>query len=486
MFLRRFLLFLAFVGLLTPCAYTAYQIEVSTATIIGRQPVARRHSKHRMRHVRKQIESAIQKTSPNPRVQGSSRTGMPANSPPLPNLVAPPAAPPPSRADRFFAGAAKVMTKSWGPNIFVWLPAISTDPNSGPTYGILPVIVLADPQSHHIRHLIAPSLTYNSLFGVTGTGRYYFYPTDASQLYTAASLSEYVNRELKVRYENTSAEEGILYLRAESYYSADGSPHFYGIGPATHESDETGFTAKDTVVRGTIGINFSKAWRATFGERYREFETGPNIIPDVDDLAQHFSNVQGVGTSKTVASEFRLLWDTRDSPVTPSEGSSGELFTEKTSYAMGSNADYFRYGLEGRHLFPWKNPNQTTVIHGLYEQVNGPLIPFDELPSIGGRDTLRGFGDGRFVDRGRLVFNVEQRITFSSLSMMGIQTQFQLAPFFDLGTVFPSRSEIQRRLFYPVYGGAFRAVVKPNVVGDVEVGIGKEGPAVFVDINYPF
>jgi hypothetical protein len=36
-----------------------------------------------------------------------------------------------------------------------------------------------------------------------------------------------------------------------------------------------------------------------------------------------------------------------------------------------------------------------------------------------------------------------------------------------------------------VAGLGFRAAVKPNVVGNVEVGIGREGPAVFVGINYP-
>jgi hypothetical protein len=69
---------------------------------------------------------------------------------------------------------------------------------------------------------------------------------------------------------------------------------------------------------------------------------------------------------------------------------------------------------------------------------------------------------------------------------MGIQTTFELAPFFDIGTVFPTATEIQRKNFRPVYGAAFRAAVKPNVVGDVEIGYGKEGTAVFVDINYPF
>ena len=194
----------------------------------------------------------------------------------------------------------------------------------------------------------------------------------------------------------------------------------------------------------------------------------------------------GLGPTTTVANEFRLLWDSRDLPITPSRGSSGEFFFEKTSLALGSNSDFFHYGLEGKRFFPWNNPRHVTVVHGLYEWANGTKIPFYELPSAGGRETLRGYGDGRFADRGRLIFNLEHRITFASLALMGIETQFQLAPFFDLGSVFSTLPEARRKDFRPVYGTAFRAAVKPNVVGDVEVGVGKDGVAVFVDINYPF
>ena len=43
-----------------------------------------------------------------------------------------------------------------------------------------------------------------------------------------------------------------------------------------------------------------------------------------------------------------------------------------------------------------------TALRGWFEKVNGSFIPFYELPAIGGRETLRGFGDGRFRDQGEL------------------------------------------------------------------------------------
>src|SRR5262249_31772016 len=156
--------------------------------------------------------------------------------------------------------------------------------------------------------------------------------------------------------------DGVLYLRAESYYTADASNRFFGVGPQTHEGDETGYVSKDAVARAAAGINFAHAWRATLGANFRRFATANNIIPDTTDLITRFPEQAGVGTKNTVFLEARMLWDTRDSPVTPSRGSSGEFFAQKTSVNLGSDADFFRYGLEGKRFFLWKDPNQVTVI----------------------------------------------------------------------------------------------------------------------------
>jgi outer membrane protein assembly factor BamA len=408
---------------------------------------------------------------------------MPGISPTAPQLPPPP--PQPSATERFLRGAAKIMTTTWNSNIFVWLPAISTDPNSGPTYGLLPALVLSDSVTHHIRHLFAPSYTHNATFGETGTWRYYFYPTDQSQLFTTASYSQHTNRTVKIRYENSAFWDGLAFVRLEGYYNADGSLRFFGIGPGTVSQDETGYTGHDKVAHLDLGINFFQNFRVYGGVRYRRFGTDPTII-NVPDITTKFPNLLGLSEQNTVVQEAHLIWDTRDYPVTPTRGSSGEMFFEKTDKGWNSDSDYIRYGLEGKSFFPWMNGWQNTVIHGLYDWVNGPNIPFYELATLGGRETLRGFGDGRFTDQGRLLFNVEQRMRLTTLDMMGVHARFEVGPFYDIGTVFPRPGAIQRKNFYDVIGGSFRAVVTPNVVGSVDVGVGKEGIGTFVGIDYPF
>jgi len=439
-----------------------------------------------IRQVPHRIQQEIKRTKPNPNVQKPGPAPMPTQAPAMPEGPTPDTEPLPGGANKFFDVVARYMTTTWSGNIFVWLPAISTDPNTGPTYGILPVLVLADPEDKHIRHLMAPSVTYNELFGTTGTMRYYWYPTDDSQMFALASFSKDTNREVKLRYENPSLYDKVIYVRGEMLHAINGSRRFFGIGPNTHDSQEAGFTFRETGARATVGVNFLSHMRAAFGMRFMTQQTRRNIIPETRDLIDLYPGVTGIELQQTVTHELRLLWDSRDLPVTPSQGTSAEVFVEKTSKPWGSDANYFRHGLEAKQFFPWANKRQNTVVRGFYERVLGSNVPFYEQAQLGGRETLRGFGDGRFVDTGRIGTSVEQRYTIAAVKLMGIETNFELAPFVDIGTVFPHLSDIQRKDFLLVGGIGFRAAVKPNVVGDVELGFGKEGPAVFVDINYPF
>ncbi len=484
-------------ALLLSFSLPAFSINTSTSTVVesssGTARSTKRSSMHMkdvvpksLRQVPHEIQKQIKKTKPNPKVGRTTPAAMPVPAPDMPKGPQPDTEPLPAGANKFFDVVAKIMTTSWGSNIFVWLPAVSTDPNTGPTMGLLPVLVLADPQNQHIRHLFAPSATYNDLFGFTGTWRYYWYPTDDSQFFTYASYSKRTNRDFKIRYENPSLFDKVLYVRGELYHSVDASHRFFGLGPNSRESDEAGYTFRETGGKTSVGINFFGHMRATVGGRFVTEQTRDNIIEDLPDLKAKFPAVNGTQLQQTVAHEFRLLWDSRDLPVTPSKGTSAEFAVEKTNRGWGSNADFFRHTLDAKQFFPWKNPKNVTVVHGFYERVMGSAVPFYEAAQLGGRETLRGFGDGRFVDMGKLGLSAEHRYRLAQLKLMGIETNFEMAPFVDLGTVFPHLNAIQRKDFLLVGGVGFRAAVKPNVVGDVELGFGKEGPAVFVDINYPF
>ena len=251
------------------------------------------------------------------------------------------------------------------------------------------------------------------------------------------------------------------------------------------ESNESGYTSEDSVVRATAGINFLHSWRATLGARFRQMTTKQNIIPDIPDMAtpvlrdcrdrdaeHHGGEFGSSGTAETCRSRRRA-----EAPE--------NFLSKKRTWpwgaipifsAMGWTASVFSFG-KIRNMSRWSM--------GFTKRPTGRISPFTNCPAWAGGTRLRGFGDGRFVDRGRLVFNVEHRITLASMEMMGIQANFEVAPFFDLGSVFPDIQDIKSKNFRPVCGGAFRVAVKPNVVGDVEVGRRQGRPGRFRGYQLP-
>ena len=154
------------------------------------------------------------------------------------------------------------------------------------------------------------------------------------------------------------------------------------------------------------------------------------------------------------------------------------------SRAMASEFDYSRYGFDGREFYKWSE-TEVTAVQLQYEQLLGNA-PFWLEPRMGGKYSLRAYGDGRYVDRGMMAANIEQRVTVLDTKMDGISTQFEAGPFFGLGSVFDNPNRMAARYERPVYGFDVRAVARPQVVGSIDVGIGNEGVAVFMDINYSF
>ena len=127
-----------------------------------------------------------------------------------------------------------------------------------------------------------------------------------------------------------------------------------------------------------------------------------------------------------------------------------------------------------------------TIIRGAYNQTLGSNVPFLERSILGGETTLRGYGRNRFIDSSFLLFNFEERIRLLRWRVFNVNADWELAPFVDVGTVAESilKTRSKNLQFNPGIG--FRATVKPNIVGRVDIGFGNEGVAVFVGLGYPF
>lgn len=382
-------------------------------------------------------------------------------------------------ADRFLKGAARVFTRMDGPVGLVLLPAVSANPNSGVTYGVLPVAILTNPR-HEVEHIIAPMLTYNQLFGPAFLGTYYWYPSADANFRAVLQKAQKVNGRAALRYEDRAFLNDRFLIRVDTNLEEDGTPRFFGVGPASPKSAESSYRLKEGLAQADFGVKFRHGLEASAGWRFRRTETLPGTVaaPAAFDPAR-------LETSGYSMPRLTFSRDTRDLGSTPSRGSYAEVFTEFSRQALGSDSSFQRYGGQWRLYLP-HSAGRGTAFHLQGEYSDGRSLPFTALASLGGPRSLRGYPEGRFQDRGSVFGNIEERFTFHTLSVVNAVTEFQAAPFVDVGTVFPSPGRLEAKHLAPVVGAALRAVVKPTVVGRVETGVSREGPAVYMGIDYPF
>lgn len=367
------------------------------------------------------------------------------------------------------------------------LPAIAATPNEGVTYGALTAFLLHN-RKDEADTLIAPQLYYNANFGVTGAlyGSFYLTPERSWEINLSRSSKINEDYELKLRDKTLLGKK--LELGAFLFAFTDGSARFFGFGPESSKSDETNFGDREIGFALSVGYDIAEHLQLAFRERYRKVGIVEGAVVSLPFIRDSFSaaEVPGIDGFATHAQALALVYDSRDSREFPRRGLYARAAVEASLRLLGSSADFRKYEIEGKGYFPWREARFLTIARFAYIQTSGGNTPFLEQSILGGETTLRGYGRYRFIDSASLLFNLEERIRLFRWRIFNVNSVWEVAPFLDIGTVMGSLSEIRGGDFEYNPGIGFRAAVRPNIVGRIDVGFGKEGPAVFVGLGYPF
>ena len=371
--------------------------------------------------------------------------------------------------------------------MLVTLPIIDTDPNRGVTVGFMPIWVLKEEGGEHIKQIHAPSVTYNHNFQITPTYRYYFYPSDDATVMARGSIGKY-EHEAMADYQDRSFAKTKYDFVARVQYNVDAGGHFYGLGPDSQKRDETNYKADYLLIRTGAGLPFfdTSPWRVHLENRMLSEKVTNGPLSGLKGFEATFPAF--ITATHHQSDELRAIvdYDTRDNPVTTSKGLFFQVYEEHAFKGFLSEYEFGRTGVDTRCFYRWNTEKKrVTAVNVRFEQL-GNTAPFWLLPSLGGKYSLRSYGEGRYVDRSVLTVNLEQRYTFYDTHMGGVTTEFELAPFVGFGQVGDNPGRYAARYTRPVLGGAIRAVARPQVVGSVDFGVGQEGLSVFTDINYSF
>jgi outer membrane protein assembly factor BamA len=384
-------------------------------------------------------------------------------------------------------------TEETGPEakvVTIPLPVIASSPNEGITSGVLAAFLVHN-KKDEITSLLAPQINRNRNFGTTFSLYGSFYPSPERSIELNLSQSTKVNNDYELKVRDTSLLDKKLELNAFVFAFADGSARFFGFQQSSVSDDETNYADQEYgfALTGTYPLPMFKHISVQLGERLKRVDIGRGAVTKVPFIKDVFSaaEVPGINGFTAHVQRLALVYTTLDSLTMPTFGGAAKVSMESSSRLLGGAADYRHYEAEIKGFVPADRERRyITAFRLAYNQTLGSDVPFLEQSILGGETSLRGYGRNRFIDSSYLLFNLEERIRVFRWEIFDVNADWEVAPFFDLGSVMDSLDKANARSFEFNPGLGLRAVVRPNIVGRIDVGIGKDGPAVFVGLGYPF
>ena len=369
------------------------------------------------------------------------------------------------------------------------LPVMDSSRDTGPNIGIMPIWALRDEKRQAIGSVVVPSINYNKYFRTTYTYRHYFFPDDTQLWLARASYSTVLQREFFLKYFNPEVNGSRLRINAEVRHWINGKASYYGLEPDSTEADKATFALDMTGEEFTVGLPLPLNCFFEFTHSYYNYKVMNGPISTIPTLEHNFPSVYDAASQRKnfLTQKFALQYDGTDHPVIPKIGSYASASAAFSKRGFGSDYTYTSYTLETKEYYNYKEEGKAvTAMHAVYQYQNGDQVPFYALPVLGESTGMRAVGDGRYVDRGKLVFNVEQRFTISRLPLLKFFTELEIAPFIDAGTVFSDNTDIRLKELKIGYGAAFRIVIKPQVVAAADFAYGREGGNIIIHVGYPF
>lgn len=371
--------------------------------------------------------------------------------------------------------------------VTVPLPVIAATPNEGIIWGGLTAFLLHN-RRDEVSTLVAPQINQNANFGTTFTIYGAFYPSPDRNWEANLSKSTRINEDYELKVRDKTFMDKKLELNAFAFAFSDGSSRFFGFQSDSRKENETNYTNKEVGFTLSAGYEIYKNFQVVVSERIRTVEIREGAVESLPFITDVFNpkQVPGIDGFTAHSQKLALVYNTLDSPNMPTKGIYAKAAIEGTTEFLGSSATYRHYEFEVKGLLPLENARYITVARAAYNQTLGEDVPFLERSILGGETTLRGYGRNRFIDSSYILLNLEERIRLFRWTIFNVTADWEVAPFMDLGAVSENLLRVKTRDYEFNPGIGFRAVVRPNIVGRVDIGFGNEGPAVFVGLGYPF
>jgi len=247
--------------------------------------------------------------------------------------------------------------------------------------------------------------------------------------------------------------------------------------------DEATVKYSNVAPRLTLGKHLGKSYYLAFQAFYREVWLDKSVNDDLPQAKEVYADLPGIEGGKTPGLAIAFLRSTRDDLWRPTKGSRLELYAEEVGPYFGADFDFTRYGADVRKYILLFGKYNVLTMHIRAETMEGEFdeMPWWELPYIGGKDSMRGYWEGRFRGRGSVLSNTEFRYNIWNptlkLRKKRIPCNIDGNVFFDAGRVYRySFDWVEEGLHDLKYTGGFglRFTTPPGLMGRMDIGFSRE------------
>jgi hypothetical protein len=262
---------------------------------------------------------------------------------------------------------------------------------------------------------------------------------------------------------------------------------YFGSGNDSRASDQSAYRFKNTDVLSFATVRASR-WLSVsgrFGAILRpslSAAAGPRVpFPNTVDL---FSDVSAPGIlaqPSFLHADVLVAADLRDHKGHPTSGGLYQFVA--ATYLDRDSGTYSlrRYEVDAAQFVPLFTKRWILALHGrevLSDASSGHLVPIYLMPSLGGKNTLRGYHDYRYHDNDMQVFSAEVRCA--------LFTHLDAAMFADAGKVASRVADLDLQHLKRSYGAGLRVHNATATLVRLDVGHSVEGWQVFIKISDPF
>lgn len=280
---------------------------------------------------------------------------------------------------------------------------------------------------------------------------------------------------------NNRVWDSFMYYVSASYFR-DPSKEYFGIGNNDVGPEElANYDIKRTGIGFTVGYRVLRRVALTLSAMYRDSDVDPGKSDKSPHLQRFVPALPGVHGAQSNYVGAAVVYNSRDEVVRPTRG--WEVIAKYLSSdeaIFNGNTDFSKFILDASYMMPLVWRRQVVAVHGNTEVMfgNEGHIPFFELSSLGGDDTMRGFWPDRFLGKGRMVFNAEYRLKLVDFRFFKLwDVTIDGVGFADAGRVYKGADDFREHfadhLRYS-YGGGTRIGFSSGLVARIDIGFSDE------------